>query len=86
MLLGSIAVGRAWFGVSLVVAYGIGMAATLTLAGFALLKARTAIKPARHRGSRAPAAARHRPRAAAARALTITTVGLYLAVRALGQL
>jgi nickel/cobalt transporter (NicO) family protein len=30
VLLGGIALGRAWFGVALVVAYGVGMAATLT--------------------------------------------------------
>jgi len=41
VLLGGIALGRAWFGVTLVVAYGIGMAATLVGAGYLLLRART---------------------------------------------
>lgn len=41
VLLGGIAIGRAWFGVTLVVAYGIGMAATLVGAGYLLLRART---------------------------------------------
>jgi len=40
VLLGGIAVGRAWFGVSLVFAYGVGMAATLVAAGYLLLRAR----------------------------------------------
>jgi nickel/cobalt exporter len=38
VLLGGIAIGRAWFGVALVLAYGLGMAATLT--GIGLLLAR----------------------------------------------
>jgi ABC-type nickel/cobalt efflux system permease component RcnA len=86
VLLGSIAVGRAWFGVSLVLAYGMGMAVTLTLAGFALLKARTAIErrvAAEREPRRLLAVGRVLPLLSA---LTITTVGLYLAVRALGQL
>jgi nickel/cobalt transporter (NicO) family protein len=37
VLLGAIALGRTWFGVLLVVAYGLGMAATLTAAGLALV-------------------------------------------------
>ncbi len=36
VLLGATAIGRAWFGVLLVVAYGVGMAATLVGAGLAL--------------------------------------------------
>jgi ABC-type nickel/cobalt efflux system permease component RcnA len=43
VLLGAIALGRAWFGVVLVVAYGLGMAATLTGAGLLLLRARRAL-------------------------------------------
>ncbi|CAN5914833.1 hypothetical protein BH23ACT10_BH23ACT10_05820 [soil metagenome] len=39
VLLGGIALGRAWFGLSLVVAYGIGMAATLVGAGYLLVRA-----------------------------------------------
>jgi ABC-type nickel/cobalt efflux system permease component RcnA len=86
VLLGSIAVGRAWFGVTLVVAYGIGMACTLTLAGLALLKARRTIER-RVAEDREPrrllAIGRVLPLLSA---VTITTVGLYLAVRAVGQL
>ena len=38
VLLGAAALGRAWFGVVLVVAYGAGLAATLTAVGFALAR------------------------------------------------
>jgi nickel/cobalt exporter len=41
VLLGGIALGRAWFGVALVLAYGIGMAATLTGVGLLLAHLRT---------------------------------------------
>lgn len=40
VLLGGIALGRAWFGVVLVVAYGLGMAAALVGVGLALVKCR----------------------------------------------
>ena len=43
VLLGAMALGRAWFGVVLVIAYGLGMAATLTGAGILLLRARGAL-------------------------------------------
>ncbi|MGW2146523.1 nickel/cobalt transporter [Nonomuraea bangladeshensis] len=38
VLLGAIALGRTWFGVALVTAYGVGMAATLTVTGLLLVK------------------------------------------------
>ncbi|MEU8362919.1 High-affinity nickel-transporter [Nonomuraea sp. NPDC048882] len=38
VLLGAIALGRTWFGVALVTAYGVGMAATLTITGLLLVK------------------------------------------------
>jgi ABC-type nickel/cobalt efflux system permease component RcnA len=41
VLLAGIALGRAWFGVALVLAYGIGMAATLTGVGLLLAQLRT---------------------------------------------
>jgi ABC-type nickel/cobalt efflux system permease component RcnA len=40
VLLGATAIGRAWFGVALVLAYGVGMAATLVAAGLLLARAR----------------------------------------------
>ncbi len=43
VLLSATALGRAWFGVVLVVAYGAGMAVTLTLAGLLLLRARAVL-------------------------------------------
>jgi len=43
VLLGAIALGRVRFGVVLVVAYGLGMAATLTAAGVLLVRARRAL-------------------------------------------
>jgi nickel/cobalt transporter (NicO) family protein len=44
VLLGAIALGRAWFGVVLVIAYGLGMAVTLTGAGLVLVRARGMIE------------------------------------------
>jgi ABC-type nickel/cobalt efflux system permease component RcnA len=43
VLLGATALGRAWFGVVLVVIYGLGMAVTLTAAGLLLLRAQAVI-------------------------------------------
>ena len=43
VLLSASALGRAWFGVVLVVAYGLGMAVTLTAAGLLLLRARAVL-------------------------------------------
>ncbi|MEV4508217.1 hypothetical protein AB0K00_04585 [Dactylosporangium sp. NPDC049525] len=40
VLLGAVALGRTWFGVLLVLAYGFGMAGTLTAAGLLLIKIR----------------------------------------------
>lgn len=40
VLLGAVALGRTWFGVLLVLAYGFGMAGTLTAAGLLLIKVR----------------------------------------------
>ncbi|MDX8054337.1 sulfite exporter TauE/SafE family protein [Lentzea sp. BCCO 10_0798] len=52
VLLGAIALGRTWFGVVLVLAYGLGMAATLTAAGLLLVSLRDRFGPrlARFRG------------------------------------
>jgi nickel/cobalt transporter (NicO) family protein len=38
VLLGAVALGRTWFGVLLVLTYGLGMAATLTAAGLLLVR------------------------------------------------
>ncbi|MFF4546146.1 sulfite exporter TauE/SafE family protein [Streptomyces sp. NPDC001406] len=43
VLVGAAALGQAWFGLLLVVAYGVGLALTLTAAGFAVVKLGTGI-------------------------------------------
>jgi nickel/cobalt transporter (NicO) family protein len=40
VLLGAIALGRTWFGVGLVIGYGLGMAVTLIVAGLLLVRLR----------------------------------------------
>ena len=56
VLLGGIALGRAWFGVVLVLAYGLGMAAALVATGLLLVSARDAVNRvlARQAGSAGP--------------------------------
>ncbi len=44
VLLGAVALGRTAFGVLLVIGYGLGMAATLTLAGLLLVRLRERIE------------------------------------------
>jgi nickel/cobalt transporter (NicO) family protein len=85
VLLGGIALGQAWFGVALVVAYGLGMAATLTGVGLLLAHLRTRMDgrlrlPA---GSLTARAGRLLP---AATASVIVVVGLALAVNGAAQL
>jgi ABC-type nickel/cobalt efflux system permease component RcnA len=80
VLLGGIAVGRAWFGVGLVMAYGVGLAAVLVGAGVLLVRAqrRLAGRAAR------PEAARIRRLMGALPLLTasaILVLGLALAAR-----
>ncbi|MFF4051520.1 nickel transporter [Streptomyces chartreusis] len=43
VLVGAAALGKAWFGLLLVVAYGVGLALTLTAAGFAVVKLGTGV-------------------------------------------
>ena len=83
VLLGAIGLGRTAFGVLLVVAYGFGMAATLTGAGLLLLAVQRRLAgrlpfPARL----APLAARLRGTASTATAGLVVLVGLGLAARA----
>ncbi|HUP86409.1 MAG TPA: hypothetical protein VM143_12145 [Acidimicrobiales bacterium] len=49
VLLGAIALGRTWFGVLLVIAYGAGMAGTLMGAGLLLVRARGTLERRLHR-------------------------------------
>jgi len=86
VLLGAIALGHTWFGVVLVVAYGMGMAVTLTAAGILLVRARGALDrraARRARPSRFGDLARVLPVATSS---LIVVVGLYLAARGAVQL
>jgi ABC-type nickel/cobalt efflux system permease component RcnA len=86
VLLGAIALGRAWFGAVLVLAYGAGMAATLTGAGLLVLHARDALdrRLVRLRSSRlAGMAGRLVP---VGTAVVIVGVGAYLSLRGLAQI
>jgi len=80
VLLGAVALGRTWFGVLLVLTYGLGMAATLTIAGLLLvrLSSRWAGRVATRVGSGRLVAA-----APAMTASLVLVVGVGLAVRSL---
>ncbi len=82
VLLGGIALGRAWFGVTLVIAYGVGMAAALVGAGYLLVRARERMtrRVARHRPGRLVRLGQVLPLVTAA---LVTTGGLVLAARAM---
>jgi nickel/cobalt transporter (NicO) family protein len=79
VLLGGIAIGRAWFGVALVLAYGLGMAATLT--GIGLLLARLRNRMDRLRLPGGSLAARLGRLLPAVTASVIVLVGLGLAIQ-----
>lgn len=79
VLLGAIAFERAWFGVLLVTAYGLGMAAALTLAGLLLVRARGLLERRSRYSSRLTSVlSRALPVGTAG---VITLVGLGLALR-----
>ena len=85
VLLGGIALGRAWFGVALVLAYGLGMAATLTGIGLLLARLRTRMD----RRLRLPGgslAVRLGRRLPAVTASVIVLVGLGLAIQGAARL
>jgi nickel/cobalt transporter (NicO) family protein len=85
VLLGGIALGRAWFGVALVLAYGLGMAATLT--GIGLLLARLRTRMDRRLGLPGGSlAARLGRRLPAVTASVIVLVGLGLAIQGAARL
>lgn len=85
VLLGGIALGRAWFGMVLVVAYGVGMAAALVAVGLALVKCRTWLERQSARltrnghGRAATFASRWLPAATSA---VVILIGLGVAARA----
>ncbi|MEU2117974.1 sulfite exporter TauE/SafE family protein [Streptomyces sp. NPDC016459] len=76
VLLGAIALGRTAFGVLLVLAYGLGMAATLTLAGLLLVRLRDRVEA----GLKAAAADRWKRVRSLARYAPVGTSALVLAV------
>jgi ABC-type nickel/cobalt efflux system permease component RcnA len=86
VLLGAIALHRAWFGVLLVVAYGAGMAVTLTGAGLLLVRARAALDRRAAAGPAGAGLGRWRLVALTQAlppltAAVIVVVGVFLAVR-----
>lgn len=84
VLLGAIALGRTWFGIALVVAYGAGMALTLLAAGLLLVRFRSALEGRFHRrgGRRLAVVGRALPAATAA---VVVVTGLALAAQAASQ-
>ena len=80
VLLGAIALGRTWFGIALVLGYGVGMTLTLVAAGLLLVRARTTLEDrfAQHRA----AAIRVLPLATAS---LVVVAGVGLAARAASQ-
>jgi hypothetical protein len=83
VLLGAVALGRAWFGVLLVLAYGAGMAATLVGVGFLLDRA---LVPLLHRVQVVvPGFAAGLRWAPVASAAVVVLVGAVVALHAGGQ-
>jgi ABC-type nickel/cobalt efflux system permease component RcnA len=81
VLLGAIALGRAWFGVVLVLVYGLGMAAVLTSAGVVLVRARRALDRRRSREGMSNRLARLAGALPVATASIIVAVGTVIAAR-----
>lgn len=90
VLLGGIALGRAWFGVVLVVAYGVGMAAALVAVGLAFVRGRNWLDRHADRFTptgRGTAAARFMRRwLPAATSSLVIMIGLGVASRAVSSL
>jgi len=82
VLLGAIAIGRAWFGLLLIIAYGAGLAAVLVGAGLVIERLRHRIEPilARRSKSRLAGLAVNLP---ILTAVLVVLGGAYLVVRAL---
>lgn len=86
VLLGAIALGRTWFGVALVVAYGLGMASTLAGAGLLLVKVRDVVERRGRARRPRPALALLVRAIPLATAATITVIGLSIAARGASQI
>jgi ABC-type nickel/cobalt efflux system permease component RcnA len=80
VLLGALTLGKTWFGLTLVLAYGAGLALTLLAAGLLLVRARAWFEPRLHRGTRAGRVVRYLPLVTA---LAVLCGGLVLAGRAI---
>nr|WP_229713310.1 nickel transporter [Streptomyces fuscichromogenes] len=84
VLVGAAALGQAWFGLLLVVAYGIGLALTLTAAGFAVVKlgtGMTRVMDKRPRWTTHPMATLIRRTTPLASALVVVALGIGLVVK-----
>ncbi|MFB7507583.1 HoxN/HupN/NixA family nickel/cobalt transporter [Streptomyces broussonetiae] len=84
VLVGASALGKAWFGLLLVVAYGAGLALTLTAAGFAVVRlgsGATRVLTRRPRWSAHPLATLVRRALPLASALTVLALGAGLVLR-----
>ena len=77
VLLASAASGRAWFGVILVVAFGVGMACTLAGVGFAVLRGQTRLLALAER-SPSPRVTRLVTLAPIVTASAVTVLGVFL--------
>jgi len=86
VLLGAMALGRAWFGVVLVVAYGLGMAFTLTATGLLLVRARGLLDRRTAKGRRSPGLARLARALPTVTAALIVVVGVVLALRSVTEI
>lgn len=85
VLLGAVALGRTVFGAALVIAYGLGMAATLTAVGLLLVRLGDRLGPLTRHPS-LTLLRRIAPHTAALTAVLVLTVGLGLMVRSLPPL
>jgi nickel/cobalt transporter (NicO) family protein len=83
VLLGAIALGRTWFGISLVLGYGLGMALTLVGAGLLLVRARSSLDGRLAPGGRLAFAGRVLPVVTAS---LVVVAGLGLSARAFTQI
>ncbi|MER6159050.1 nickel transporter [Streptomyces sp. NPDC001868] len=84
VLVGAAALGKAWFGLLLVLAYGIGLALTLTAAGYAVVKAGGWVTRVMDKGEGrlgGPTAALVRRTVPLASALLVVALGAALVVR-----
>ncbi len=84
VLVGAAALGQAWFGLLLVVAYGVGLALTLTAAGFAVVKLGTGMNRVldrRPRWTTSTVAVLVRRTAPLASALVVVALGVGLVLK-----